>query len=211
MAVLTPHLFNAAVDDVWAKAQADFARSHFVYGHLIGVSRDVTMCNIAQAGTEEEHAAMRGRGITSIPPGAWRKHESLIATTLAANNSVAAIWLGEAWTTSGQAGIETMVRGTRPSDHPLRDEMVYVYATWPRARLHRFHFARINRGKLGGQTPVLEDVPDDHPLATPPPNERTSNPTHSQTGKQTSNQTGNPAAVLMFGWIDDLLPQPPSA
>jgi hypothetical protein len=189
VSVLTPQLFHAAVDDVWAKAQTDFANSHFVYGHLIGVSREVSMCNLAQAGTDEERSLLQGRGITPVPPGSWQDSAGLIAATLARNNSVAAIWLGEAWTVSDLAAAETIVRGTRAGDHPMRDEMVYVYATWPRARLQRAHFARINRGKKGGDTPVLEPVPDDHPMHA-----------DRQAGTQ----------VFLFGWLDDLLPQPPT-
>lgn len=189
MTVLTPQLFDHAVSDVWTRAQENFHRDHFVYGHLIGISREVRMCNLAQAGTPEEIARMEASGITPVPPGPWQDHLGLVDATLRANGSVAAIWVGEAWTVSDIAAVDALATGTPPSEHPFKDEFVFVHATWPRARIHRLKVMRINRGKKGGDTPVLEAFPPGHPF-----NDDT--PAAGQT-------------VVMFGWLGDLLPQPP--
>ena len=201
MAVLTPQLFHDAIDDVWAKAQADFAASHYVVGHLIGFSRDVTMCNIAQAGTPDEITSMQAIGITPIPPGPWQHHLGLIDATLRTNGSVAAIWLGEAWTVSGDAALDVLTSDTSPSQHPFKDEFVYLYATWPRARIHRLRTMRIDRGKLGGTTPVLEAFPDGHPM--------NANTFRGSTATD-DQQRDESQSVAMFGWLADLLPQPPT-
>lgn len=191
MSVLTPQLFNAAVDDVWAKAQRDFEQSHFVYGHLIGVSRQAAMCHFAQATTIEDANRFTERNIIPVPGGPWQASAGLIEQELRSHEAVAAIWIGEAWTTTGRAGIESLTGGPSPSEHPLRDEFVYAYATWPRARLHRLHALRIERGKKVGDTPRLEPFADDSDFHA-----TTCNPSDEQ--------------VFVFGWVDDLLPQPPS-
>lgn len=195
MPVLTPDLFNAAVDDVWAKAQADFTKDHFVYGHLIGLSRQVAMCHFAQAGTVEEASRFTDSGIVPIPPGPWQTHALMIEQTLRGHDAVAAIWVGEAWTTSDHAGLESLLGGPPPSEHPLRDEFAYAYATWPRARIHRLHAMRIDRGKKVGDTPRLEPFPPGSALDT------------TLEGVPDSRRD---AQVTIFGWVNDLLPQPPS-
>lgn len=198
MPVLTPQLFHAVTADVWAKAQADFAKDGYVYGHLIGISREVTMCSLAQAGTDEERARLAASGMTALPPGPWRESADLIADTLRRNNSVALIWVGEAWTVSDlPSAVDVLSGGARPAEQPLRDEMVYTYATWPRARLTQSHFARIDRGKRVGDTPTLEPFRDDHPLNEP-------------VGAQGSTAAASGVQLFMFGWLDALLPQPPA-
>lgn len=201
MPVLTPHLFNTAVDDVWAKAQADFAKDHFVYGHLIGVSRQVAMCHFAQAGTIEDANRLTNSGITPIPTGPWHSHALMIEQGLRSHDAVAAIWVGEAWTTSDRAGLESLTGGPAPSEHPLRDEFVYVYATWPRARIHRLHAMRIERGKKVGDTPRLEPFPPDSPLGATLNSETVSEGSGARPDEH----------VVIFGWVNDLLPQPPKA
>lgn len=191
MPVLTPQLFNTAVDDVWAKAQADFTKDHFVYGHLIGVSRQVAMCHFAQARTIEEANRLTASNVIPIPVGPWQTHATLIEQELRRHDAVAAIWVGEAWTTSDQAGLESLTGGPAPSEHPLRDEFVYVYATWPRARIHRLHAKRIERGKKVGDTPRLESFPPDSALS------------------RTLDDTTSGEQVFIFGWVNTLLPRPP--
>lgn len=197
MAVLTPQLFDAAVRDVWARAQDNFHHDHFVYGHLIGISREAQMCHLAQAGTPEEIARMEGGGITPVPPGPWQHHLGLVDATLRANGSVAAIWVGEAWTVSDTAAVDALVTGTPPSEHPFKDEFVFVHATWPRARIHHLSAMRINRGKKNGDTPVLEAFPSGHPL-------------NDDAASATQRDQNRRPMVVMFGWLGDLLPQPPT-
>lgn len=145
MPKLTRAKFVESLDSLWAGAQANFAKDHTLHGHMVALDpmgRQKYFLNVP----EDEEIARRG--IIAVP-GPWREHLDLLAREFTAHKAVAAIIIGEAWLSSGEAATDVLSANMWPHEHPLSDEIVFVAGFWPREYVANGYQARIIRDDHG--------------------------------------------------------------
>lgn len=182
MAKLTRPMFLTAVDDVWGGVQASFARDQRIHSHLIALDAKAEM-KYFLSGADPDDRQLVAKGIVGVP-GPWHEHLPLLAAEFHAHRAVAALLVAEAWWTTGEAALETVRMDIAPSEHPLKDEIVFVVGLWPREYAARSRYAVIDRGD-GRQPPRLGE---------------------SQSFESTIGDSN--VATVLATWLTELLPRP---
>lgn len=165
MPKLTRENFLLGVEDLWRLAQKNLAKDKYVHGMVIGLdsmSRWTTMMI-----SDADHApSLAKRDVVPIV-GTWIENLDLIRSEFASRKIVAAMHVSEAWVTSGQYAVDTVRMDIMPSEHPMKDEIVFVMGCWPREFAWVWHRALIERDARGeNPRPVGHETITDMTLDT---------------------------------------------
>lgn len=118
-------------------------------------------------------------------PGPFRDFQDVIQKAFAERSIQAALFWGEAWTfpPEGPEAIKRHVReGLMPSQHPNRQEIVFLSTHWPRGGIGSMSVWRIVRPPTGPYLRPLWEHKDGDPA--------------------------NNILTFVSSWVDEVLPQP---
>lgn len=154
---LNPTTLTQVVDTLWENAQHNFRTAGFVYPHLIGLNPDARNTIFVQEPATSPVAQRPGHVAV---PGPWTDHLDLIRDTMTTNGIVAAILIAEAWVTRNQAAIDTMTMNIPVHEHPMKDEMVLVVGSYPKAGIPAYgHSAIVTRDDQGNNATLSTPIP----------------------------------------------------
>lgn len=146
--LITPSYLDALTERWIATADRNLRKDGYLIGTIFGFSQTGESCAIVQDDTDTSGNILKVKNEPFYQVGGpLRDHQREIAEILQGHKSVAAIFIGEFWTFPDAAASAAYFAesGPSPSQHPQRQEGIFVTAHYPLAGYSRAISRRIVR------------------------------------------------------------------